>query len=117
MVTPAYFENIFISSRPLDFRKSFDGLCGEVHDYVGRNPLERSLFVFYNRRHDSIKMLLWDRDGYIIWYKRLEEGTFEFPSQNTQDASYEVSREALQLILSGVSLASVKMRKRYKIAQ
>lgn len=79
MISPVVYNAIYISSRPLDFRKSFDGLCGEVRDFLQKNPLDHSLFIFYNRRRDGLKMLLWDNDGYIIWYKRLEKGTFEIP--------------------------------------
>jgi transposase len=107
---------IFLCSRHVDFRKCFDGLCGEVREYMGANPLDRSLFVFYNRRRDRLKLLLWDDDGFWLFYKRLEQGTFEVPRSSTDEHSISLSAQQLQLILSGIELRSVRHRKRYKHA-
>lgn len=96
-------------------RKSIDGLCGEAQDYVGHNPVDGSLFVFYNRRRDKLKMLWWDRDGYWVWYKRLEAGTFQMPLFDGSATSVTLSGDDLHLILSGIDLASVKKRKRFRL--
>jgi transposase len=106
---------IFLSTRVTDMRKSIDGLSGEAQDYVGHNPVDGSLFVFYNRRRDKLKMLWWDRDGYWVWYKRLEAGTFQMPPFDGSATSVALSGDDLHLILSGIDLASVKKRKRFRL--
>ncbi len=68
---------IYLCTKPTDLRKGFDGLQGMVRDFVGQDPLSGHLFLFLNRRRDRVKVLLWDRDGFVIWYKRLEAGTFQ----------------------------------------
>lgn len=107
---------IFLSTRPTDMRKSIDGLCGETQDYLGHNPVDGSLFVFFNRRRDKLKMLWWDRDGYWVLYRRLEAGTFQVPPHQDGSASVELGSDQLHLILSGIDLRSVKMRKRYRLS-
>jgi transposase len=106
---------IYLSTRATDMRKSIDGLSGEVQGYIGRNPVDGSLFVFYHRRRDKLKMLLWDRDGYWVLYKRLESGTFEVPMHQEDATHGELTGDQLHLILAGIDLRSVKMRKRYRI--
>jgi transposase len=106
---------IFLSTRETDMRKAIDGLCGEARDYMGHNPVEGSLFVFYNRGRDKLKMLFWDRDGYWVWYKRLEAGTFQMPLFDGTAASVTLSGDELHLILSGIDLTSVKKRKRFQL--
>jgi transposase len=107
-------RSIFLCARHVDFRKCFDGLCGEVRNFMGANPLDRSLFVFYNRRRNRLKMLLWDDDGFWLFYKRLEKGTFEVPLAPSDARGLTLSAQQLQLILCGIELKSVKRRKRYK---
>ena len=68
---------VFLCSRPTDMRKSFDGLFGMVREFLGQDPLSGHLFLFLNRRRDRAKILFWDRDGLVIWYKRLEAGSFQ----------------------------------------
>jgi transposase len=70
---------IFLCTRDVDLRKSFDGLSGLVHDCFGQDPLCGHLFLFLNRRRDRIKLLYFDRDGLAIWYKRLEAGSYQMP--------------------------------------
>jgi len=109
-------QQIFCCNLPIDFRKSYDGLCGEVRQYIGMDPLNGSLFVFYNRRCDRIKMLLWDRDGFWIFQKRLEAGTFQFPlPHDSGSSSVVVNWEQLHLLLYGIDLRSVRHRKRYSL--
>ena len=81
---------IFLCTRPTDMRKGFDGLQGMVREFLGQDPLSGHLFLFLNRRRDRIKLLWWDRDGLVIWYKRLEAGTFQ---QLDPDASPGAARE------------------------
>jgi len=109
-------SRIYLSTRLTDMRKSIDGLCGEVQDYLGRDPVEGSLFVFFNRRRDKLKMLWWDRDGYWVLYKRLEAGTFQMPFLENGISEVLLSSDQLQLILAGIDLNSVRHRKRYRLA-
>ena len=89
-------------------RKSFDGLSGLVRSELGRDPLSGDVFIFLNRRRTHIKLLVWDRSGFVLYYKRLEEGTFELP------ASEVPSWDQLVMMLEGVSMKKVRYRKRYR---
>jgi len=110
------YQSIFFASRPVDFRKSFNGLCGEIRNNLKADPQSGSLFVFYNRRRDSLKLLFWEGDGFWLLYRRLEAGTFEVPVHQTDTPAVALSYEQLQWILSGVELNSITLRKRYKKA-
>jgi len=105
---------VFICVTPTDMRKSFDGLSAVVRDHLHQDPLAGDLFVFRNKRGDRLKLLYWDEDGLAVWAKRLEEGTFEFPPSNSDNAAVEVKATELALILGGIELRSVERRKRYQ---
>ncbi len=112
---------VFICTEPTDMRRSFDGLSGMVQATLKLDPLSGHLFVFRNRTRDAIKILYWDHDGLALWYKRLEQGTFQLPTdvrgKATEVAGVEVSESELTLLLSGIDLGSVKRRKRYELKQ
>ena len=72
---------ILFCTEAIDMRKSFDGLIGIVRRTLKADPISETLFVFMNKNHNLLKILYWDRDGFAIWYKRLEQGTFPFQSQ------------------------------------
>jgi transposase len=109
---------VFICTEATDMRRSFDGLSGMVQTTLKLDPLSGHLFLFRNRTRDAIKILYWDGDGLALWYKRLEQGTFQFPtdvcSERPQASSVEISQGELTLLLSGIDLTSVKRRKRYE---
>lgn len=107
---------VFVCTQPADMRRSFDGLCGMVESIVQQEPLSGHLFVFRNRNRDRLKILYWDRDGLAIWYKRLEQGTWQFPTdlKNVAEAGVEISTDELSLLLGGIDLRSVQRRRRYK---
>jgi transposase len=105
---------VFICVTPTDMRKSFDGLSAVVRDHLHQDPLAGDLFVFRNRRGDRLKLLYWDEDGFALWAKRLEEGTFQFPASDSEDVAVEVKATELALILGGIELRSVERRKRYQ---
>lgn len=92
-------------------RKSFHGLCYLVETEMGFDLMSGDVFIFVNRRRDRMKLLMWDRTGFVIWYKRLEEGTYEIPDLSPLRS--EVPWDQLLLILEGVVLQSAKRRKRY----
>jgi transposase len=106
---------IFLCTRPTDMRKSFDGLTGLVQECFSQDLLTGHLFLFINRRRDRIKMLHFDRDGLVIWYKRLEAGSFEMP-RTTEPDGIELRPAQLAMILSGIDLKSARQRKRFRNA-
>ena len=77
---------VYLCLEPTDMRRSFDGLCRMVREFVGADPLSGDLFVFRSKRGDRVKLLYWLGDGLAIWYRRLEEGTFVFPKWRTRQA-------------------------------
>jgi transposase len=89
--------------------KSFDGLCGLVTSALSRNPASGEVYVFVNRRRDRMKLLVWDRSGFWIFYKRLEQGTFQLPATTTPELPYET----LLMMLEGIDLAAAR-RRRYQ---
>ncbi len=104
---------IWLSTRPADLRKSFDGLAALVRDGLGGDPLSGDIFVFRNKSADRIKLLLWEEDGYAIWYKRLEKGSYRFPAAADGAEQVEVRAADLVMLLAGVDLASVRRSTRY----
>jgi len=103
-------QRYFLYRHPTDMRKSFDGLSGLVRKELGRDPTSGDVFIFLNRRQTHIKLLVWDRSGFALYYKRLEEGTFERPAGPD---SGRIEWRHLVLMLEGVSLESARYRKRY----
>lgn len=103
---------IYVCARPTDMRRSFDGLAALTRDVIRQDPLNGHLFVFCNRKIDRVKVLWWDRSGLALWYKRLEEGTFRFPSAGVD--VYEMEAAELALVLEGIELSGAQRRVRYK---
>ena len=104
---------IWLATQPADLRKSFDSLAALVRDGLRGDPLSGDVFVFRNKAGDRIKLLLWEEDGYAIWYKRLEAGCFRFPPSHDAQPRVQVRAADLVMLLAGVDLASVKRGKRY----
>ena len=105
---------IYVCTRPADMRRSFDGLAGCVRDWLGADPLSGHLFVFRNRSADRLKVLFWDDDGLVIYYKRLEEGTFRLPPPPREGEALLLRPSELAMLLDGVDLTSVRRLKRYR---
>ena len=95
MISIASSTRIFVATSPTDMRKGFDGLQGLVAGVLGQDPLSGHLFLFVNRRRDKLKVLYWDGDGLAIWYRRLEQGTFQMPSITGDRTAAEINREDL----------------------
>lgn len=93
-------------------RKGVDSLCGLIRNELGKDPLSGELFVFFNRSHSLVKILMWDDDGFALYQKRLERGTFEMPDGGC--AHEGISAQQINFILTGVSLKNVKLRPRYQ---
>jgi len=104
---------IYLYRAPCDMRKSFDGLCGLIRSELGADPLSGSVFVFCNRRRSMVKLLCWDRDGFAIWYKRLERGCFSVPEIFASDG--RIDRRQLTMLLEGV--VAKRVNKRYVLEQ
>ena len=117
MLSLSSSSRIFIHALPTDMRKSFDGLCGIVKGDFQKEILDGDYFVFFNRVLDRCKILLWDRDGLILVYKRLEQGCFQRVPYDGQGLAIEVDVTTLTLILNGIDLASARRRKRYQAGQ
>ena len=105
---------VLMCTSPTDMRKGFDTLAALVRDGLGYDPLSGHLFLFVGRRRDRIKILYWDRDGYALWYKRLEKGTFRMPVAKPDSASVELKASELAMLLEGIDLRSIKRRKRFR---
>ena len=97
-----------------DFRKGFDGLSGLVRNDMGLDPTDGEIYVFVNRRRNQLKLLTFEADGFCLYHKKLVEGTFEMPLYDAATQSAVISEEQLSLILKGISLKSVRKRKRYQ---
>lgn len=113
MVTLSSTQRYYLWLEAIDMRKSFDGLHGLVTNELGRDAVSGEVFIFMNRRRDQVKLLVWDRTGFVIYYKRLEQGRFELPKRAEGDRGRVLPWADLLLILEGVSLKSVRWRKRY----
>lgn len=104
---------IYLCTAPTDMRKGFDSLAALVREALGHDPLCGHLFLFVGRAKDRIKVLYWDKDGFALWYKRLEEGTFRLPAAKKVGASVELKASELAMLLAGIDLTSIKRRKRF----
>ena len=111
----ATLPRLFLYSQPTDMRKSFDGLTGLVSNHLCLNPLTDGAFVFVNKRRDRMKILVWDRHGYWLLYKRLEAGRFQMPPSDSElnPEALHITCEQLLLIIEGIDLSSIRRKKRY----
>jgi transposase len=104
---------VFVAVPPADLRKGYDGLARLARDVIAQDPLSGHLFVFANRKHNRIKILYWDRDGYAVWMKRLERGNFRWPTP----AADHLEWTALELaaVLGGIDLKDTRKRHRFAL--
>lgn len=112
---------VFLYMLPTDMRKSFDSLSGLVQQQLGLDPLSGDLFVFRSKRGDRLKLLFWDEDGLVLYYKRLEEGTFVLPQADGQrvragEHGLVLKPAELAMLLAGIDL-NAKRHKRYRKPQ
>lgn len=106
--------NVFVADRPVHMGKSVDGLAILVQGLLGQDPFSRHLFVFRNKQRDKVKILYWDRNGFCLWYKRLEWGKFQFPKDVC--GNYIIKASELGILLEGIDFSKTKRlpNKRYK---
>ena len=110
---------VFLCTLPTDMRKSFDTLACLVQQELGQEPLSGDLFVFRSRRGDRLKLLYWDEDGYALWYKRLEEGSFVLPVVDGRrpqvgEHGLLLRPAELAMLLDGIDLANARRQPRYQ---
>ena len=103
---------IYMCVEPQDGRKGFDGLAAVVTSCLGPGPLTGALYVFRNRRGDRLKLLAWQGDGFALYLRRLEKGTFAFPTADAAEVA--VTATELAMILGGIDLGSARRRPRYE---
>ena len=96
-----------------DMRKSFDGLCGLVRTELGCDPCNGSVYVFLNRRRTHMKLLHWEAGGFVLYYKRLEQGCFQLPNQRNSEGVLQWS--ALVLMVEGIVIKKQTQKPRYNL--
>lgn len=105
---------IWLATQPADMRCGFDRLAELARVVTNQNPMDGHLFLFRSRGGDRLKILLWEKDGFVLWYKRLEEGVFKLPRIEPEQKSVELRASELAMMLDGIDLKSVKRVKRYQ---
>ena len=109
----AQTARIWLATEATDMRCGFDRLAERVRGVIGQDPLSGHYFVFRSRRGDRLKILLWDRDGFLLWYKRLESGVFKLPRVQAGTRSLELRASELAMILDGIDVSKLKRVPRY----
>jgi transposase len=104
---------IWLATEPADMRCGFDRLAELAQSVTGEDPLSGHLFLFRGRGGDRLKILYWDKDGFALWYKRLEEGVFKLPRIETGQKSVELRASELAMMLDGIDLRSIRRVKRF----
>jgi transposase len=104
---------IWLAVEPTDMRCGFDRLAERARTVIGQDPLGDSLFIFRSRRGDRLKILTFDRDGFVTWYKRLETGAFKLPRVSPGARSMELRASELAMILDGIDMTKLKRVPRY----
>ena len=105
---------VYLATSPCDMRRSFDGLHALVNAVLQLDAFGGHLFVFGNKRRDRVKILYWDRDGFAVWAKRLEQGTYAMPFSEAGEVRREITAQELGALLSGIDLSQAQRRKRYR---
>jgi transposase len=105
---------IWLASEIMDMRCGFDRLAERVRAVIGEDPLSGHWFVFHSRRGNRLKILYWDRDGFVLWYKRLEEGKFKLPRPREGARTVELRASELAMILDGIDVSKLKRVPRYE---
>jgi transposase len=105
---------IWLAAEATDMRCGFDRLAERVKGLISQDPLSGHLFVFRSRRGERLKILTWDGDGYVLWYKRLEAGVFKLPRMKEGARSVELRASELAMILDGIDMTKLKRVRRYE---
>ena len=105
---------IWLAAEATDMRCGFDRLAERVQSVIGEDPLSGHYFLFRSRRGDRLKILVWDRDGFVLWYKRLESGAFKLPRVDAGARSVELRASELAMVLDGIDVSKLKRAPRYE---
>ena len=103
----------YLYREPTDIRRSFDGLCGLVTERLGQNPMSGDVFIFINKQRNRMKLLKWEPGGFVLFYKRLERGTFELPDPVRPCKSQQIGYGQLTMMVTGISMKYAKKRRRF----
>ncbi len=104
----------YLYRQPTDMRKSFDGLYGIVRNKLDKNPMSGDVFLFINKKRDRIKLLRWESGGFVLFYKRLEKGTFHLPGTSAVHASHQlIDYPELVMIINGISMKNARKYPRF----
>jgi len=114
MLDQAQGARIWLAAEAADMRCGFDRLAERVQTVIWQDPLGGHLFVFRSRRGDRLKILVWDRDGFVLWYKRLETGVFKLPKVEAGARSVELRASELAMALDGIDVSRLKRVPRYQ---
>ena len=104
----------FMCQHPVNMSKGIDSLFNLIISESPLAPMTGDVFVFFSKNRQSVKLLKWDNDGFLLYQKHLERGSFEMPRKNADTGYYELSWKTFSFIMSGISLESVQFRKRYR---
>ncbi len=110
----AQAQRIWLATEATDMRCGFDRLAERVRAVIGEDPTSGHLFLFRSRRGDRLKILVWDRDGFVLWYKRLESGVFKLPRVAEDQRSVELRASELAMLLDGIDMTKLKRVARYE---
>lgn len=114
MLTLPESVRIYLATGPTDMRKGFDGLSALVENELGQDVYSGHLFVFVSRRGDRVKILAWERGGFVLWYKRLEQGRFRRPALAPEQKSVTLDAGQLTMLLEGVDYSRLRRPKRWQ---
>lgn len=116
MLTLPPSVRLWACTTPVDLRKSFDGLSGAVEATMGRDAMSGQVFVFFNKRANQIRLLWWDRDGWMLLAKRLEAGRFQPPwlGRTPPGQVWEMEAADLSLVLAGVDIRGARKLPRWR---
>ncbi len=108
MLTMPSSVKIYLATTPVDMRKGHDGLAAAVRNQLGQDEFSGHLFVFMSRSRDRVKILCWERGGFVLWYKRLEKSRFRMPTLEGDGSSLELDAGQLAMLLDGVDMDRVR---------
>jgi hypothetical protein len=108
-------QRYYIYKASVDMRKGYYGLSGLVRNELGSDPMSGDVYVFFNTSRQTVKMLVWDRDGFVVYSKRLERGCYEQISSIIDGKTHHISYQHLVMLLSGISLLGLHQRPRYEM--
>ena len=108
---------IFLATTPTDLRKGHDGLAALVQQHMGQDVFSGHLFVFVSRRGNRIKILCWEKGGFVLWYKRLERGKFRLPHVSSEETVLQLESSELSMLVDGIDYSRVRKPPRWRPPQ